>query len=92
YESVKMPRKYLVEQIMDRRAACMVYQGKNYTDRSAYDYFMNSRERQLMHEENRRELEFLLGMLAQKGEKRTFSYIRRNVLKGNPFQWETETE
>ena len=77
---------------MDRRAACMVYQGKAYTDQSAYDYFMSSRERQLMHEENRRELEFLLGMLAKKGEKQTFAYIRRNVLKGNPWPWETETE
>ena len=29
YESVQMPRRYLVEQIMDRRAACIVYQGAN---------------------------------------------------------------
>ena len=88
YESVKMPRRFMVEQVMDRRAACIVYQGDQYTDRSAYDYFMTSRERQLMHPENRQEVEFLLDMLAQKGEKRTFSYIRRNVLKGKPFPWE----
>ena len=92
YEPVQMPRRYLVEQVMDRRAACMVYQGDAYTDHSAYDYFMSSRERQLMHTENRRELEFLLDMLAKKGEKRTFSYIRRNVLKGLPYPWETEKE
>ena len=88
YESVKMPRKYMVEQIMDRRAACIVYQGDAYTDASAYEYFMKSRERELMHPENRQELEFLLDMLAKKGEKRMFSYIRRNVLKGLPFPWE----
>ena len=92
YEAVKMPRKYMVEQFMDRRAACIVYQGSAYTDKSAYDYFMNSRERQLMHPENRAELEFLLDMLAQKGERRTFSYIKKHVLTGNPFPWETETE
>ena len=92
YEPVRMPRKYLVEQVMDRRAACIVYQGDAYTDRSAYDYFMSSRERQLMHPENRQEVEFLLDMLAQKGEKRTFSYIRRNVLKGIPYPWEEKTE
>jgi hypothetical protein len=80
----------MIEQVMDRRAACIVYQGDAYTDRSAYDYFMASRERELMHPSNRRELEFLLGMLAEKGEKRTFSYIRRNVLKGIPFPWEKE--
>ena len=88
YEPVKMPRKFLVEQVMDRRAACIVYQGDAYTDRSAYDYFMSSRERELMHPENCQELEFLLGMLANRGEKRTFSYIRRNVLRGKPFPWE----
>ena len=88
YESVQMPRRYLVEQIMDRRAACMVYQGDDYTDSSAYDYFMASRERELMHPENRLELEFLLGMLAKKGEKRTFAYIKNHVLAGKPFPWE----
>ena len=92
YEAVQMPRRYMVEQVMDRRAACIVYQGEAYTDRSAYDYFMTSRERQLMHPDNRREVEFLLDMLAQKGEKRTFSYIRRHVLKNLPFPWEEKSE
>ena len=45
YEAVPMPRKYLVEMVMDRRAACIVYQGKAYTDASALGYFMKSRER-----------------------------------------------
>ena len=90
YEPVRMPRKYLAEQIMDRRAACKVYQGNAYTDSSAYEYFMASRERQLMHPENRQELEFLLSMLAQKGERRTFSYIKNHVLAGKPYPWEAE--
>lgn len=90
YEPVRMPRKYLAEQIMDRRAACKVYQGNAYTDSSAYEYFMASRERQLMHPENRKELEFLLSMLAQKGERRTFSYIKNHVLAGKPYPWEVE--
>ena len=47
YESCPMPRKYLVEMVMDRRAACMVYQGKNYTAGSALAYFEKSREREL---------------------------------------------
>ena len=90
YEPIRMPRRYMAEQFMDRRAACIVYQGKGYTDASAYNYFMTSRERELMHPENRRELEFLLGMLAQKGEARTFQYIKQHVLKGKPYPWETE--
>jgi len=88
YESVPMPRKYLTEQIMDRRAACIVYQGKAYHPGSAYEYFMKSRERELMHPQNRQELEYLLTMLRDKGEKETFRYLKKSVLKGKPFPWE----
>ena len=88
YESVPMPRKYLAEQVMDRRAACIVYQGKDYTPGSALAYFMKSRERELMHPQTRRELEYILTMLRDKGEKETFRYIKNSVLKGKPFPWE----
>ena len=88
YESVPMPRKYLVEMVMDRRAACMTYQGKAYTNASAWEYFAKSRERNIMHPELQRQLEFLLGMLRDQGEEKTFHYIRESVLKGEPFPWE----
>ena len=88
YESVPMPRKYLAEQVMDRRAACMIYQGKDYTAGSALAYYMKSRERELMHERNRKELEYILTMLAQQGEKETFRYLKREFLKGKPMPWE----
>ncbi len=91
YEPVPMPRKYLVEMVMDRRAACMTYQGSAYTDGSALAYFMKSRERELMHGQTRRELEFLLTMLREKGEKETFSYLKNHVLGGKPFPWEEDT-
>lgn len=88
YESVPMPRKYLVEMVMDRRAACKVYQGKDYKPSSALDYFMKSRERELMHPQTSRELEYVLTMLRDKGEKETFYYLRKHVLAGKPFPWE----
>ena len=90
YESVKMPIRYLAEQIMDRRAACIVYQGENYADDSAYIYFMKSRERELMHPENRRQVEYLLDMLAKQGEKLTFAYLKNHLLRGGAFPWEEE--
>jgi hypothetical protein len=90
YESVPMPRKYLAEQVMDRRAACIVYQGKDYTPGSALTYFMKSRERELMHPKTRREMEYILTMLKEAGEKDTFRYIKNSVLKGKPFPWEEE--
>ena len=88
YESLPMPRKYLVEMVMDRRAACMTYQGKAYTDGAALAYFRKSLERLRMHPQTQKELDYLLEMLAEKGEKETFSYIKRSVLKGKPFPWE----
>lgn len=90
YESVPMPRKYLVEMVMDRRAACIVYEGENCTPGSALEYLERSRERQLMHPQTLRELRYILTMLRDKGERETFSYLRTEVLKGKPFPWESE--
>ena len=88
YESVPMPRKYLVEMVMDRRAACIVYQGKDYKPGSALEYLENSKERLLMHPQTVQELRYLLTMLRDAGEKETFRYLRSHVLKGKPFPWE----
>ena len=89
YEAIPMPRKYLVEMVMDRRAACMTYQGKDYRDDSALVYFNRSRERQLMHDQTRQELAYILTMLAEKGEKETFAFLKE-LLAGKPFPWEQE--
>ena len=92
YESVPMPRRYLVEMVMDRRAACMTYQGSAYTPASAWEYYARSRERKLMHPKLQRELEFLLLMLRDEGEEATFRYMKENVLKNKPFPWEETME
>lgn len=90
YEPVIVPRKYLAEMVMDRRAACMVYQGKAYHPSSALEYLERSRDLPLMHPETVRQLRYILTMLAEKGEEETFRYIKQEVLKGKPFPWETE--
>ncbi len=90
YEPVPMPRKYLAEMVMDRRAACMVYEGKNYGPGSALAYYKRSVESGLMHPQTQRELEYLLTMLAEQGEQATFDYIRNSVLKNKPFPWEEQ--
>jgi len=88
YESILMPRKYLVEMVMDRRAACMTYQREKYRDDSALAYLDNSREKDLMHPETVRQLRYILTMLAQQGEEVTFRYLKEDVLGGKPFPWE----
>ena len=90
YESLPMPRKYLVEMVMDRRAACKTYVGKAYTNESAYTYFDRSLEKHRMHPQTRQELAYLLQMLRDQGEKKTFAYLRNHVLKGKPFPWEQD--
>ena len=88
YESIPMPRRFLVEMVMDRRAACKVYEGENYTPASALNYLERSRERLLMHPQTLRELTYILTMLRDEGEKATFEYLRSSVLTGKPFPWE----
>ena len=90
YVSMPMPRRYLAEMVADRIAACKVYEGKDYTPGSPLAYLTRSREKDLINPAVRRELEFLLTMLRDRGEEETFRYIRRHMLKGEPFPWETE--
>lgn len=76
-----MPPKYIVEMLMDRIAACKVYNGDKYTSASPLEYYSQGREKAPLHPETRKLLEKLLVMLARQGEEKTFSYIRRKVLK-----------
>ena len=90
YESIPMPRKYLAEMVMDRIAACKVYQGRAYTDSSALEYYLKSIDRKLMHPQTQRELEHILTILRDRGERETFRYLKEEVLRGKPFPWEQE--
>ena len=85
YEPVAMPTVFLVEMVMDRIAACKTYQGAAYTDASPLEYLLRARESGSVHPDTMRKLRFLLQMLAEKGEKETFRFIRAVVLRGLPF-------
>lgn len=78
---VKMPLNYLVEMFCDRVAASKIYQGGNYTDESAYNYFMAAKKRRegRIHPETSDMLESLLFMLKEQGEEKTFAYIRKLI-------------
>ena len=92
YESVPMPRRFLAESVMDRIAACRVYEGEKYTVASALAYLERSLDGRLMHRQTYREMRYLLTILKEKGEKETFFYIKNHVLRGKPFPWEETTE
>ena len=78
---VEMPPKYVAEMFMDRIAACKTYQGDHYTDRSPLEYYLQGKDPAPLHPSTRKSLEHLLRMLAEKGEKKTFLYIKYRFLK-----------
>lgn len=81
-EPVEMPKKYVIEMFCDRVAASKVYLGNDYTASAPYEYFDRGRARRIIHKKTSKELEKLLLMLKNKGEKETFKYIRRAVRLG----------
>lgn len=80
-EPVCMPRKYFVEMIMDRIAACKVYKGKDYNDGAALDYFNRRDNVGNIHETTYNDLKMVLTMLKEEGEEKTFAYLKNVYLK-----------
>lgn len=78
---MEMPKKYFVEMIVDRIAACKVYKGSNYKDSDAYDYFKERDHLGNINENTYNELERILSMLRDKGEEYTFDYLKNVYLK-----------
>lgn len=78
---VEMPVRYVAEMIMDRIAASKVYNGTSYNDRMPLEYFLNGKEKAPIHENTKAIMDYIFNMLAEKGEKETFSYIKNFLLK-----------
>ena len=83
-EGKKMPVRYVVEMLCDRLAASKVYSGSRYTDQSALDYFRLEQSVEgtlLLHPETAALLEYMLTLVAEKGEKVAFAHIKRAIVK-----------
>ena len=76
-----MPTRYVIEMFMDRIAACKVYHKDAYADRDPLLYYQSSKTPPPLHPKTKRQLEFLLHMLADYGEEKTFRYIRTRILR-----------
>ena len=81
----KMPVNYLVEMVMDRIAACRVYRGKAYTSASPWEYYQHEMPYLdgYMHPDTKAELEKILIMLRDQGERKAFSYMRYLLKQGD---------
>lgn len=80
-EPMPMPTRFVLEMFADRMAASKVYLGDAYTDASPLTYYMQASDHMLIHPKTRKQLEFLLRMLARDGEEQTFRYIRTHIMK-----------
>ena len=85
YGPVQMPTRYLVEMCMDRIAACKTYRGAAYTQADPMNYLRRAKETPLMHPRTRKKLEYILTMLEEQGEEKTFRFIKEHVLQGEEF-------
>lgn len=75
----RMPIRYVAEMFCDRIAACRIYMKEAYTDASAYEYFIRSKDHLMIHPETSRELEEMLKKLKDEGEEKAFSYVRKKL-------------
>ncbi|MCH5188127.1 MAG: catalase [Oscillospiraceae bacterium] len=78
---VEMPKIYVAEMLCDRIAASRIYKKEAYTDASPYEYFMRSKEQNVIHPKTKELLLKLLIMLKDEGEDATLEYVKRELVK-----------
>ena len=83
--NIQMPRRYVAEMLMDRIAASRTYLKKNYTQHEPLKYFLKGKKSNLMHPQTAKELERMLKILDQRGEKELMRFVRDYYLKGYPM-------
>lgn len=78
---VEMPPKYFAEMICDRVAACKIYLKDKYTTAAPLEYFLNKTDKQGMHPNTCRDLEYFLTLLKTDGEKAMLKELKSYVKK-----------
>lgn len=75
-----MPDKYIIESALDRVTAAKNYQKEKYTQSSAFDYFVNSKnDPYRMGYNNCKKLFMILFILKNRGEEETLKLIKRKA-------------
>ncbi|MFA9375263.1 MAG: DUF5662 family protein [Lachnotalea sp.] len=78
---IPMPKRYVAEMFIDRVSASKIYEKTNFDKTQPLQYFLRGKGHYFMAEQTSTELEMLLRMLAQEGEKVTYQYIKDVFLK-----------
>lgn len=78
--AIEMPLKYTAEMCCDRIAASRVYNGKDYKQSDALEYFLNSKVAPvMMHEKTAAKLRQWLELVRDEGEERAFAVIKQEL-------------
>ncbi|MDO4479470.1 MAG: DUF5662 family protein [Erysipelotrichaceae bacterium] len=75
----QMPVNYVIEMFCDRVAASMIYQKEKYTDSSALDYYIQGRDKILIHPNTDALIFSLLTYLSKNGLDKTIEHIKKEV-------------
>lgn len=78
-DPVKMPDEYIFEMFCDRVAASKIYKKSEYNDRCPLEYYNARRAKRDIEPLTAAKLEFLLHLLADKGEDAAFRFIRKKI-------------
>ena len=82
---MKMRRDVYKRQVMDRISASRNYLGDAYTESQPLEYYLKSKDSLwFIHPRTKKELEGLLRILNDHGEKKLLHYIRHVYLKQGP--------
>ena len=85
-QPVEMPRRYVAEMLMDRIAASKTYKKENYTDASPLEYYVQGKAGKLIHPVTAAQLEQMLTILKEKGEKEFYRFVREVYLRGGSMK------
>ena len=79
---VPMPKRYVVEMLMDRISASKNYNKNSYTQHEPLQYFERGRGRFMLHPQTYRELHGMLRILDERGEEELFRFVKDYYLIG----------
>lgn len=77
YEPIEMPLRYIGEMFCDRLAASKIYNKKNFKKEMPLEYLYKNKDTVPMHPNTYKEIEGLLIMYIENGEKYTFNFIKQ---------------
>lgn len=84
-QPLPMPDRYIIEMACDRIAASKIYMKENYTDAAPLAYYQRGKATRMIHEQTAQRLEYILQMLADQGEEKTFAFLKAVKKRGFPI-------